>query len=1392
MGIEVYNPNTVPSVETDDNDNTEVFNPIGNQDKIVQNIEKTTTSEDARDVADIAQGLLRSFGKQAAETGGTPSLVNQNQLRRRSEDIEQAVERLPGEENTLGLARTTFSIGKFFVDNIVGVANTIAVPLGLDSGTVATETLLTKPQKTYDKEKYVKYYTKLRKKDNWFESYLSTAYKVFKDSPELKNEGEFVKGVIDRLAGQAGTISAREADEITAYWRPEASLAEQAVRAVPEIVGGTAAGIKFLTRGSKKVVARAEKIMGKDILQATDDDIREATLKMMNDATFSLASYLGLSGMRRAMYGKRVGSVLTMKQKPIYKTLVKNNAAISSAKEKLSLAKSSKDKALIARESAALSVARSNRVNSIPKELLEIPATEVGAVLGATIGGNMYGEDFGALFGALGGGFGSSIAFTSMYKFASGAGKGVGSLIVSLGSFVGALNDDQVRALAQKGIIPKISNLTKQEQKAMNDFATFIRALPQEDREGVYSQLKLLNDIRVDLGAAGVDPELLEVTMGKATGIIPLMMMRDAITSSYNKLDMAKGIKGIDKNLEILLGNERNIEKQFEELRGLVDQLAGAAGDAGVQNSRFNSFVKSMQTVSARQTEQLGQDRQQIDGLVQEILDLVADPMVTKSIEDKETLTRLIEQLMKARLLDDVTYPKDEAGRILKEGAIPNLGRVASRQIDTADQAATEVETNLVGFLNAYLNPKKYQLNAEEAANNLAQYARNIKADITAKANARFEALSQYGDAIDITDWLDDLYGTADDVIARTRKARIQQVLMGKKLNNAARLEAFSNEEGQTSVIKALESSPELKDAIVTEFKQSLRDAGETEDAIAAIEDLNYSQIKTFFNEQYKGEVGDELNDFDVFKIAKIMSEELGLPDLKITATVSDIQFYSSEFSRKAKQISNRELSMKMNNLSRTIINQVPEDGPAGIAIRDAKKNYIDNVIVRYRDIDGNPIGYNVDHYNTNTKSYKVDPVKWIDMDKIVSGDSQVGADVVNHIKKTFGTFSEEKGTYELIGEDITIVRNLMNDLLARNIVDSKTMLDAGDLIPSQGKLGDAEKLVEGRLAARARSVGGKFIRSPALRRLEEEGLIDLDRVVQYNIAVDTFFGGKEILKNAEGVVEKEVKRAADAVSRQVSLRENFLKNMGKFGAEQQGASEVNDYDRFLRFFILNPQGQSRMDDLFPKIAKEMGVDEKEVKELVSDLTIESISRASYGRMREAREGQMLRDFDHESLYSLVLDKDVSERVRGVIGDDKFTALTRMAQFLMVQNRDNAARLKDAGISVTAPKGLSIESLLSRTYSVARGVISPKYVATEVALLSFRKKKAQALSRILNDPKMVDVVIDIIETEGDTIRKYDPNLFTALINGLGYHENMKTKENTKTQIRELELDNLRR
>ena len=57
---------------------------------------------------------------------------------------------------------------------------------------------------------------------------------------------------------------------------------------------------------------------------------------------------------------------------------------------------------------------------------------------------------------------------------------------------------------------------------------------------------------------------------------------------------------------------------------------------------------------------------------------------------------------------------------------------------------------------------------------------------------------------------------------------------------------------------------------------------------------------------------------------------------------------------------------------------------------------------------------------------------------------------------------------------------------------------------------------------------------------------------------------------------------------------------------------------------------------------------------------------------------------------------------------------------------------------------------------------------------------------------MVDAVIDIIENEGEGIRKYNAKLNIVLLNALGYHENSKRQERTKEQINQLELQRLRR
>ena len=422
-------------------------------------------------------------------------------------------------------------------------------------------------------------------------------------------------------------------------------------------------------------------------------------------------------------------------------------------------------------------------------------------------------------------------------------------------------------------------------------------------------------------------------------------------------------------------------------------------------------------------------------------------------------------------------------------------------------------------------------------------------------------------------------------------------------------------------------------------------------------------------------------------------------------------------------------------------------------------------------------------------------PVKWIDMKKIVNGDSQLGADIIEQVKKTFGGYYSDTGEYVLGTKGKKIVKNIMNDLLARHINDLKTVglaREAVKDIAGEARLKDLPKISQGRALEKTKGIKGSKITSEALRALEKEGLIDLDRVIQYNLAVDNFLGGTRILKKAENDVQSAAKRAATSVKNDFNLRENFLKEVLRNTPTQEGARDVRNYDRFLQFFITDPQGKQRFDALLPQIAEQMNKTEAEARKLFSDLTIESLSRATYGDMREHGVGQYGRDFDHQGFLNFVKDRDISNNIKNIVGDDTFKSIDRMADAMSIFNRDITAKLRESGISIQTPRGLSVVSLLSRAYSISRGVISPKYVATEVALLSFRKRKAQAMSRILSDPKMVDAVIDIIETEGGEARKYNANLFTVLINGLGYHELIKKREKTAEQIRQLELDQFRR
>ena len=75
------------------------------------------------------------------------------------------------------------------------------------------------------------------------------------------------------------------------------------------------------------------------------------------------------------------------------------------------------------------------------------------------------------------------------------------------------------------------------------------------------------------------------------------------------------------------------------------------------------------------------------------------------------------------------------------------------------------------------------------------------------------------------------------------------------------------------------------------------------------------------------------------------------------------------------------------------------------------------------------------------------------------------------------------------------------------------------------------------------------------------------------------------------------------------------------------------------------------------------------------------------------------------------------------------------------------------------PTSLSLESLMSRLYAINRGVISTRYVLSEIALRRFQKNKGSVLKAILYDPDFATVVKNVLES--DDIYK-NPEINTKL------------------------------
>lgn len=1421
--------------------------------------------------SNVSESLLRADKKRMQETGGVTSFPTESTLIRRTGEIESAIEKTFGQPSLLkqstgipsvtdyfsadekmGISRGAGDLTNWFLNNIAAVVDTTLRPVGLDMETLASGKEWGWGAMNKD-GKYSKYYNKALKEaektENVFrvgyyspatEAAIKTVFNLYQETPELKDSSLFIKDSLEHFSGQKGIVSEREVAELTDFIRPNATIAEQVIRSVPEVYGISAATIKFLFRNSREMVKRVDdslqELYGKnkkDInsLNATEDQLSQAVIHEANKKVRSVLSGLRMTSQTKRLYrnAQQKRWIENKSYNLLRGTSPQDRAVDYYKKRKLVAKKRRDDKVLygrekkltrneiLKREQLALNMAKRDRINVIPKDLITVPLTEVGAAIGANLGERLIPGDWGALIGALGGGFSSLLGFEATLKVAKQGIQFATTTFADVGQAINLLDESQIERLIITGKIPSAakSNLTKQEREGAENFAFFIQALPEEQRARVYTQIKHLNNIKKDLIAAGIDEKLLKTTVDKATGLIPLMMAREILSQAKSKkLSLSKSLNELNDVLGKTLDSEDLLREQITEFRKVMDELANSANKAGVENDQFNTFVKSMRRFTENQKQEIISARDTIDRDIDEIMRLVNHPSVTTSSEDSARIVTLVEKVMTS---DFLTREGAEAGlRELKDEKVLDFGAQAKQLVEKVEEGDDVAEARLLELLGKYYDPATYQFNAEKSAHEFARTAQHWQKVWSGRGGAKFNKLPKDLE-FDVTDWFVSLYSrdsseTYSKIISQSYIGKLKLQLSRTGTPNAAVVEELAERSAILNAEEVIQNNPTFRKSLYDEIQdvdpESLIINRATGETLESSDKLTYNIVRNFFIKNTKKSDGDsEVTNFDIFLMLREFAKKTGVEDsLTIKMSPMDIQKLSSGFSKLSarfyKDKDTSEIAMKLGNMAKSLVEDFKYDD-IGVEdavknqIKDAKEYWLNNVVMRYSSPKLNPIGYDL-VTKVGGKPVK-DPVKWINPKELFEGSSQEGSDIIEQINRTFGEFDKETEKY-IIRDPFTKdqVRHLLHDLLARHIGERKEIRSAGKLTdkfdvgkePREARLSAADDLREGTAQARQQVVP-EILSSPSMDILERSGLIDREFLINHNLSVTEYLGGTARLKRAESLTTAAVADSRKRNDKLFNQREKALTAAIDYTSLGGADIRVDNYDGFLDFFVTSPQAITRIDSVASDISKSLGVSVGEAKDLFSDITIEAIARSSRGGQLESLEqpGELIKNFDHNKFHSLVVEhEDILRKILGGNSntDERYTSMRSMAEFLFIQNRSASDTLLPKGVSLTVPKGLSVESLLSRTYSIARGVISPKYVMTEVALLGLRKKKAESLSTILQNPEITDAVIDIIESGGSEIRKYNKDLLVTLVNGLAYAEHTRKKQDRDEQMKSLE------
>lgn len=200
----------------------------------------------------------------------------------------------------------------------------------------------------------------------------------------------------------------------------------------------------------------------------------------------------------------------------------------------------------------------------------------------------------------------------------------------------------------------------------------------------------------------------------------------------------------------------------------------------------------------------------------------------------------------------------------------------------------------------------------------------------------------------------------------------------------------------------------------------------------------------------------------------------------------------------------------------------------------------------------------------------------------------------------------------------------------------------------------------------------------------------------------------------------------------------------------------TNDPEAFFKVVFENADANSI--ERHVKRFVDQGMDETEVRKTMAYMYVRGMELKS-GKKTELVAGEPAQVVgDVATLVNYVNTPRYAETMKAVLGEEHYNIMKEISEWADFSAGNGMGFRANPNL-----QGMSVESVFSRVFNLARGMVSPIYVASEISIRTLMQRNQSLISFAMNDRVAARIMAKIM-TKPKTVSRKDLELFTLRIN----------------------------